>query len=326
MSDFDDDVDLDLALANQRAQDKTQLSSLDDALALIDKFRQPSPRTGIAFPAAPVTSPNFAIAVTASPKSPWVSLDRKTVADGLEQILRDPSKIAQSLLPLCGPASFFNVLAVRHPVAVAKAATTLFETGRCSIGNLQIAPSSRLTAKSYAAVCRDIPTSPPLQINWMLLSALGNTSNPDYVGETSSDTKAGGTAIDTLKSWFDSTGFFSTVVGDVRDSWRPGGMTQGVSEAEKLDFVVPGTDYVVGINANMVLPYTSPEFDKSLVKFINHVMVLISELVVETTGRDASFSYWSWGCNFSGVKIPLQDFVDNYFGHLRTRLAQQGTS
>jgi hypothetical protein len=323
MSDFDDDLDVNLALANQRAQDKKQLSTLDDALAVIEKFRKPSPRTGVAFPAAPVTSPNFAIAVTATPKSPWVSLDRKTVADDLETIVRDPTRIAQSLLPLCGPASFFNILAVRHPVAIARAATTLFDTGRCSVGGLKITPSSRLMANDYAAIRQRIPVlSPPLlQVNWMLLSALSNTMKSDYIGDVSDDTGIGGTPIDVLKSWFDSTGFFSTVVSDMRDSLRLGGMNQGVPEANKLDFVLPGTDYVVAINANMVLQSTNPQFDRRLIKFINHVMVLISELFVDPTGQNVLFSYWSWGCNFSGVQIPVKDFVDDYFGHIRTRIS-----
>src|ERR1700733_317147 len=111
---FDDVDDLDAYLADERAADKLQLSSVADAQTTILAF--------------------------ASSKAigAWPSLDRQAIALRLLEIVTVPRTINQGALNLCGPAAFFAIVAARHPVSVASAAIALFETGKCALGGLHL--------------------------------------------------------------------------------------------------------------------------------------------------------------------------------------------
>jgi len=128
---FDDNLDV----SDLRGQDTTQLSSVDDAIAAVKTFR------------------------SSSANSPWTSLDRGQVADRLETILRDPRQINQGSLNLCGPAAFFNIVAGRHPVAVANCAASLFDTGAGIIGGLHLAPKNELVSADYPAMAAKMQTA-----------------------------------------------------------------------------------------------------------------------------------------------------------------------
>jgi len=74
---------------------------------------------------------------------PWRELDRCHVADGLQAIVTDPCTgvgLNQAMLPLCGPVAWWNVVASRHPVAVAQAGVDLYEKGQAMLGGLLVKP------------------------------------------------------------------------------------------------------------------------------------------------------------------------------------------
>jgi hypothetical protein len=295
---FDDSDQLTTYMQDQRGADTVQLSSIDDAVAIIETFR------------------------SSTATSPWNSLERGKVADRLEEIVRNPRVITQGALNLCGPAAFFNIVAGRHPVAVAQAATALFDTGACDIGGLHIAPKSDLTSVSYSDVLAKMGSSPAPQAEWMLLGALRNTTNvfwqPDWKGDPSQEL-AGLTRPEELASWFTATGFFAKVSDGGKWASNP-----GIPNAENLSLAA-GTDNAVLINTNLLAATGQTTIDNSFIlsSFPNHWVTLLSDVVADTTNKVVNVSFWTWGTPLLGLSIPQQAFLDNYYGAVTTTLPAQ---
>jgi len=296
---FDDADQLGAYIQDERAADTVQLSTVDDAVAVVETFR------------------------SSTATSPWTSLDRTQIADRLEAILRDPRSITQGALNLCGPAAFFNIVASRHPVAVAQAATALFDTGACDIGGLHIEPKSDLTSASYADMLAKMGANVAPQADWMLLGALRNTTNvfwqPDWKGNPDQEL-AGMTRPEELASWLTSTGFFATIADNGKWASNP-----GIPNAENLR-LTPGTDNAILINANMLAAAGQTAFDNTFIlsSFPNHWVVLLSEVVADTTKQVVDVSLWTWGKSLLALSIPQQAFLDNYYGAVTTTLPAQG--
>jgi hypothetical protein len=328
-----------------RAKDTLQLSTADSALRVIDSFRKPSIGGGF-LPGAPPAShglrnlpaaPHSPVTL-APPTSPWTTLDRNTVADDLEAIIRDPRTIYQSNFNLCGPAAFFNIVAGRHPVAFAQAAASLFDYGTCSLGFLKIAPDRRLLTKSFAYMCEKlkgpkdkVAPTPPTQGVWMLLSALRNTTkawwHADWLGDPG-QTVAGMTRPSELKSWFDSTGFFSNVLdqttylGSSLDGGQPH-MRADIDAATNLT-LEPGADHALLIHVNMINQgHQSSVLDQVVDvvtrAFPDHWITLLSKIVVDTTGETVTLSVWTWGQTLQ-LKVPKNVFLSNYYGSVTTKI------
>jgi hypothetical protein len=315
-----DDVDSLTAFVNdQRGADTLKLSTVADALAVIDTFRRGPP----ALPRTIPVVPGGTVSVATTPKGAWASLDRGTVADGLEEIIRDPRQIRQGMMNLCGPAAFFNIVIGRHPVAVAKAATMLFEMGAAPLGSLQLRPNANLLSADYASMRKKMEAFPATQAVWMLLGALRNTMNvwwhADWRGDPD-QTIAAMTRPEEVASWFRATGFFASVVDNGRWASRP-----GIPSASTLT-CAPGTDNALLINANLLAPLQLTSVDDTFIMnaFPNHWITLLSEIVPDATRQVANLSFWTWGESELAKQIPTKDFVDNYFGAITTTIPAQG--
>jgi hypothetical protein len=299
-----------------RKLDTFQLSTCDDAVAVIDAFR------------------------ASCETSPWKCLDRSQVADRLEEIIRDPRSIRQGSLNLCGPAAFFVVLTSRHPVAVANAATTLFDKGAADLGGLHLAPTSDLVTANYASMVPKMTDGVTTQAEWMLLGALRNTTNvfwqPNWRGDPSQEL-AGMTRPEELASWFNSTGFFTRVKDGGRWATNP-----GIPNAESLP-TYQGYDNCILVNTNLLAaaqkaaqpsdpgerPTLTPAGIDSedgsflLNIFPNHWVVLLNEVsgglyADNKGGYYVTLSIWSWGRPYLDLWVSTKDFVDNYYGAVTT--------
>ena len=87
--------------------------------------------------------------------------------------------------------------------------------------------------------------------------------------------------------------------------------------------------------------------DWLLSQFPNHYVVLLSEIVQNITNQDIQFKSWSWGTTVvsdrespisqppppgveydsankgKSLSVPMQSFVDNYYGAIITKLPAQ---
>ncbi len=315
---FDDTFDLMASSIDERAQDTIQLSTPADAVKLIDAFRkgpQP-PAAGRSFPAGTKVTTS----VTLNAKSPWTTLDRATVADSLTTIINNPRLINQSLLNLCGEASFFMVVTGRHPVAIARAATTLFDTGACDIGGLHIQPHADLMTANYAEAAKTATGA--TQAVWMLLGALRNSKSvfwqPSWRGDPRQNF-AGLTRPEEVAGWFTQTGFFAKVVN--QGNWVS---PAGIPQAEGLQFF-KGRDIVLLINAILIGSVDPSFLGKVVLKYFpNHFIVLLNEVVMDVKTNELNFNFWSWGQNFLGQSFTQGLFVPNYYGSITTQLPPQG--
>jgi hypothetical protein len=304
---FVDDIDLN----DTRKQDTVAYSTSADAIAVVDAFR------------------------SSTASSPWTSLDRTQVADRLTQIVSEPRVIAQGSLNLCGPAAFFNIVALRHPLAVAEAATSLFDTGSANIGGLHIEPSSALTSADYAAMVTLMVHGITPQADWMLLGALRNTTNvfwqPAWRGDPDQEL-AGATRPEELASWLRSTGLFTSVVDGGKWASNP-----GIPNAENLATSV-GNDNALLINTNLLAaamvavatPAGQPPTLRSagidsadhtflLSAFPNHWVTLLNGIASSPYpdpqgGHYVLLSLWTWGRSYLSLWVPQRDFLDNYYG------------
>jgi hypothetical protein len=303
---FDDADELTDFLGDERSSDTVCLSTVSDALAVVDAFRAAPPSAA---------------------KSPWTSLDRGTLADGLAALVRDSRSITQSALNLCGPAAFFNIAAGRHPAAVARAAAALFDTGQCDLGGLRLQPRADLMATDYASMATKMskmsPGRPASQAEWMLLGALRNTTAvwwlPDWRGDPAQELAAS-TRTEELSSWLQSTGFFRTVNDGGRWSSHA-----GIPNAEDLS-CSPGTDNALLVNVNLLASAGKDAFDNTFLlnAFPNHWVVLVSEVVADREKQTVTFSVWTWGQSLRNLTISYQAFVDNYYGAITTTTVPDG--
>lgn len=295
---FTDADQLGAYLKDERGADTFQLSTVDDAVAAIETFR------------------------SSTATSPWVSLDRATVADRLEEIVRNPRVITQGALNLCGPAAFFNIVTGRHPCAVAQAATALFDTGACDLGGLHIEPKSDLTSANYADMLAKMRGSPSPQAEWMLLGALRNTTNvfwqPDWKGNPDQEL-AGMTRPEELAGWFRSTGYFDSVDDGGRWATNP-----GIPNAMNLQLFT-GWDHAILINANLLAAAGQGTIDNTFIlrSFPNHWVTLLSEVIPDESKNAVTVSFWTWGTTLLSLSIPQQTFIDNYYGAVTTKLPHQ---
>jgi hypothetical protein len=270
--------------------------------------------------------------------SPWTHLDRSGVADGLSQIVQNPRWINQRLTPLCGPSAFFNVVAGRHPVAFARAATTLFNTGKCMLGGLSIAPNSKLLTADYGNIVTSSGAALPSGVSqsswqavWMLVSSLKNVTmeawqslfSLNWVGNPQ-DQVAGISPPGEVEGWFKSTGFFTTV--DNHANWNT---NQGIPQAEGLNPAAIGADISILINANLLYSAGVPgaPVDNNVVmrSIANHWVILVGEVVGDVTKDLIYFSVWSWGSTNVGLSVPSKVFLQNYYGSVTTTVQSKGS-
>jgi hypothetical protein len=56
-------------------------------------------------------------------------------------------------------------------------------------------------------------------------------------------------------------------------------------------------------------------------QFPNHYVHLLSEITPSTDNKTVRLSIWSWGHSFLDMVVPQDSFVNNYYGAVKTHLA-----
>jgi von Willebrand factor type D domain len=219
-------------------------------------------------------------------KSPWnvnQTTDRRAVADRLDQLVDQPTLLNQGFLSLCGPAAFFYIWFRNDPVAATRFATELYDTGRSSIGNLQVdAGGSFLIGKSHSVIVQTAkPRVMPLA-DWMILSALRNSANTvPYTGDPSLfEPLSGGTYLSELETWLVAAGLYENI--------------QKISTtSEDLTTNTEQDIIAILIDTQLISP-------RGISK---HFIVPESKLIVE--GNQVQLRYWTWGGILGGNgKLP----------------------
>lgn len=250
-------------------------------------------------------------------ESPWRSLDRNRVANRLDQLIDDPRRYFQGQLNLCGPASFFAVWTRRDPVAFARYATTLFETGATSInGRLAVHPSSALLNQDYGAMRARMGTNVTEQADWMVMGALRNNDDAIFVwnGDPAQEA-AGMTFPEEIVKWLTATGLYSSIDNQIGNSLSSLS-SKGYNAAEEL-MLDEGVDIFCLVQANMVPTIRAATSKGFLASFPNHWVLLLGPVMQIVTTRRVAFAIWSFGRDWEGLEVSdVQTFADNYYGSI----------
>lgn len=269
--------------------------------------------------------------------SPWRSLDRNEVCRRLDQLIDDPTLVQQGPTPLCGPASFFTCWIKRDPVAFARFAKTLFQTGASQIGSAYpVRPGRVLLAQDYRAAARGRSTF-PAQADWMVMGAIRNAEDEIFVWDgvlRSSGTEnnlRGLTFPEEIARWFTATGIYGRV-----DNRIGTGLTTLTSKGYNAAADIQqraGRDVVCLIQSNGFPALRMGTTPWPLSMFSNHFVVL-NGLVAVVHERAAdpnsplpvgvqnprpfgsvTFPIWSFGQNYPDLLSPsAETFASSFFG------------
>jgi hypothetical protein len=282
---FTDSDELDALLDDRRSLDQRVVSSKEDAEAVVEDFRWRD-----------ITSP-------------WASLNRWAVADRLLEIIAEPRAIQQGALNLCGPASFICMWNSRDPVGFVNYATELFDTGTGYIGSLEITPTSELLEMDFNTISDQANTQ---SADWMVLGAIRNSPDlwwqPTWSGDPSQEL-AGLTRPEELAEWLEATGIYQTVSNEA--NWME---EKGAPHALSLT-QQEGRDIALLININLINYAEGSDLDTGFLSmFPNHFVVLLSDVMTNPQNTHVMFSLWSWGRSKIMLNVPIQAFVENYYG------------
>jgi hypothetical protein len=259
-----------------------------------------------------------------SPASPWKHLDRKIVADRLQEILCDPNTLQQGAIGFCGVAAFLRVWVQYDHLAVARFAIQLFDTGQGIIGQDVIKASTDLLDCDYPNIQwvndQGQALLPCPQADWLMMSTIQDDSNLmlDFTGVPGEKMAEGWwpwNVVDYLKR----TQLFLNVNNEIPlIPSNIGFLKVGADQATYL-YPTQTIDYILMINAQLLAPVLK---DKGLWGFYtnntpNHFIGLDSA-PIKVTENGADFiqmRYFSWG-ELEDGKFAYQDFDDNYYGDI----------
>ncbi|MBD3334362.1 MAG: hypothetical protein GF355_02500 [Candidatus Eisenbacteria bacterium] len=298
---------------------------VDDALEKTFMAEEPAPATGGAGSAAAPAPPTIgktstkaeALAHVAaltggSGSSPW-KLGRTQTFDRLKQLINNPDLIDQDSLNLCGPAAFLRLWIARDPLAVAKFAGELYETGRSSINGYEVAPDGdSLIAKDYAALKTAHGPDFCPEAEWMIMGSLRDAENIffDFEG-TPDETLSGATFPSEMQTWLRSTGLYATVQDEANLF-----LTRGLDHALSLT-PGPGRDVALLINAHMLAQMNVtrgvPKSNEFILNAFPNHYILLTAPIAEMPGEKLQVHYWTWGQQYTGL-VDRETFRVNYYG------------
>jgi hypothetical protein len=242
-----------------------------------------------------------------STKSSWPHLDEMTVMNRIDELKKDPNLIDQGSLGLCGEAAFFHHALQRNPVLFGSMAKLLFMDGWGFLKDITIHPDSDLLDKDYSAI-RTADPSIPYQADWMVLSALCDSSNYvfDFEGEAH-EYVAVMTYPSTLMNWYKKCGLYNSVSVD---GWGVDlvALAAATNPATDLANVVKtnNTHITMLIRKVMIAPGSNPS--------ILHYITLESPFLFNQSNSTVTFDYWSWGQAVLPVTLTWTDFRATYLG------------
>jgi hypothetical protein len=247
------------------------------------------------------------VQIPTASKSSWTGLDEKTVMNRIDELKHDANAIEQGSLGLCGEAAFFHHVLQLQPALFGSMAKSLFMTGWGFLKDITIHPRPGLLNNNYLTI-RAADRSIPSQADWMVLSALCDSSNYvlGFTGEAHEEI-ASMTFPDTLMSWYEKCGLYKSVSVD---GWGVDliGLGLGTNLATYLANVVKTerTHITMLIRRVMLLPGTNP--------LILHYITLESAFSFNQSDSTVTFRYWSWGETIKEKTLSWTDFRTTYLG------------
>jgi hypothetical protein len=292
---------------DQRIADTQMHSSFDDAQSIISEF------------------------AASDASGAWSSLDRATVAERLTTLIAPAvagdagtgyRSLSQAGLNLCGPAALLVMAMGRDPVAVARYATELFDTGTGSLGSFTVTASDALRTTDFSELSSR--GSIASQAEWMILSAIRNATEafwqPEWTGDPDQEL-AGMTRPEELADWMRQTGIWSSVTDNGRWASNP-----GIPDATAIE-LFEGTDFALLIHSNLIkeskIAYgdaAPKEHSWSIDQYFpNHWVLLLSQITPQISDGSLDFTIWTWAGRLR-LNAPQNVFVDNYFGTISASL------
>jgi hypothetical protein len=241
--------------------------------------------------------------------SPWLHLNRATVASNITTITTRPDTAQQGGNGLCTTAAFANIWAQDAPDAYAAFATALFDSGAADLapfqggGGTRITASPALKAADYGAIAsrmlaRGVPA--PSQADWMVFSAIRDSSNNfvDFTGDpddwVSHNLGDGAMPASDLVTWMSSSGAWARVVNEENMV-----LHASLDHAKGLD--PSRSRCLLTINVAMLVKDTGA-----------HSVVLRSP-VTQAVDGSVDLRVWTWG-GVRAVHVSKSDFERWYFG------------
>lgn len=226
--------------------------------------------------------------------SPW-KLDRSLMTMRLQSLVDDPRKVRQGAIGSCGPAAFLRCWIAEDPLAFAKFATELYETGKGTLGTMTIEPDAELLGRDWeteidAVLTSRHPKEPRLHCpsaDWMVMSSMLDDRNRilDFEGSPDETWSQGSYPWD-IATWFEALGH------DV-DWW----MSFDPEEFLWQLSPIPGKRHIL-FTANAAM------FDREPTGFLGHLAALArapNHIVVLDTPLSKGFDgkirlqAWTWG-------------------------------
>jgi N-acetylmuramoyl-L-alanine amidase len=299
---FTDADELNAYMRDQRGADTLRVSSVADAQASVRAYLDRGAQTV------------------------WPNLDARVVAQQIADRAADFRLFQQGNLNLCGPASFLCIWAGRDPCGYVNYALGLLEHGSGRIGSQTITVSAALEAIPYPRFGRAGLISAPAA-DFLCMAPLRNSANEimPYDPGAGAEGLQGMTTPGELAEWLRWTGAFSTVRDE--GNWT---RAAGIDHALNL---MPGTgsDVAMLINVNALASASrveivsggttsnpvAPDSTFILNMFPNHFVVLLSEVVPDTSNQTVSLTAWTWAGSYVFSGIPVRSFSGNYYGAVK---------
>lgn len=242
--------------------------------------------------------------------SPWLHLDRTSVASGITAITTFPDSAQQGGNGLCTTAAFANIWAQDAPDAYAAFAAALFDNGAAELapfqggGGTRITASPDLMAADYGAIAvrmraRGFPV--PSQADWMVFSAIRDSSNmfADFTGDpddwVSSNIGDGAMGSGDLVTWMRSAGAWAAVVDEENEVFH-----SSLDHAKGLD--PSRSRCVLSINSSILTKDPG-----------GHSVVLRSPVTDDAADGSVSLKVWTWA-SVRTINATRSKFERAYFG------------
>ncbi|WP_151173582.1 hypothetical protein [Pseudoalteromonas ruthenica] len=120
----------------------------------------------------------------------------------VENRIKEPHKINQLAVNLCGPNAFFYCVAKKYPNHYAKYMIDLWSNGEAFLGNLHVRPSQ---------ACLDATLNGAIApVDWIALASLRDSSNSFFNFDEIDDATGGITYPGDMVQWFRATLFSSS--------------------------------------------------------------------------------------------------------------------
>jgi len=298
---FTDTEELTAYLRDQRGADTRRVSTVANAEAHVDDW------------------------VSRGRPTVWPHLDAARVGREIKNRCGNYRLFQQGNLNLCGPAAFLSMWAGRDPMAYARYAVGMMESGVGRIGTRSIQATSALKNMQYPRLGspRNMSTPPA---DFLAMAPLRNDANEILPYDGSNEALAGLTTPGELADWMQATGTWSTVRDEA--NWA---RTRGYDHALGL-MTGAGMDIGMLIHVNALAaarnvddldngggatnPF-SPDNTFIMNQFPNHFVILLSEIVPDVSARTLSMSIWTWGGSYVFEGVPVRTFMSNYYGAVK---------